>query len=100
MIDLKIKIIGILYIMCFGFVANSQNDKLTIPKLSEELLEDGWHRKEIDRLTQFYIHENSGIISSKDKEYTPRPLPNNADQLDLKKFNSWLELYAVEYKKY
>ncbi|TXE05983.1 hypothetical protein ES711_14190 [Gelidibacter salicanalis] len=68
--------------------------------MSNKLLKEGWHRKEIDQLMQFYIQQNSGIGSKKDQEFAPLPAPNLWKHIKFSKFKDYLKTNLKAYEDF
>ena len=93
------KYIALIFAISIAFSLHAQ-EKETLPNLYQQLLNEGWHRKEIDRLSQSYIQENSGIGSRKDKAGMPLPVPNSQLLENLSQIHHWADQYREEYEKF
>jgi len=87
----------LLGLMCFIVPTNAQQTK-TLPNVNQQLLDEGWHRKEIDRLLHIYIQENSGLPSKKDAPGTPQPQLNQNLLENLDQIHLWANEYRDDYK--
>ena len=93
-----VKKISLLFLLSFITLPNlAQEKENKTSKLTNELLKDGWHRKEIDQLMQFYIQENSGVGSKKDKAFAPLPSPNLLMNIEFTTFKDYLNNYLEAY---
>ena len=93
------KFIALIFVISNAFSLHAQ-ERDTLPNLYQQLLNEGWHRKEIDRLSQSYIQENSGIRSRKDKAGTPLPVPNSQLLENISQIHKWADQYREEYEKF
>ncbi|TKG96432.1 hypothetical protein EYV94_04055 [Puteibacter caeruleilacunae] len=87
------------YALCCTLTLQAQKS-VSYPKLIKQLQDEGWHRKEIDRLLQTYIHESSGIGSKKDAAGTPLPVPNVNMLRDISQVHQWVEQYRLSYDNF
>ncbi len=93
------KFIALVFAISIAFSLHAQK-KENLSNLYQQLLDEGWHRKEIDRLSQSYIQENSGIGSRKDKAGTPLPIPNSQLLQNLSQVHKWADLYSEDYENF
>jgi photosystem II stability/assembly factor-like uncharacterized protein len=95
---MKINFIWVLFCaLSFTFSAKAQKSSPQ-KTIQQQLLEEGWHRKEIDRLMQDFVSQNSGIPSKKDMHGVPMPKPNLLR--DIVNVHQWADDYRDEYKKF
>ena len=93
------KFIALIFAISIAFSLHAQK-KEGLSNLYQQLLDEGWHRKEIDRLTQSYMQENSGIGSRKDKAGTPLPVPNSELLQDRSQIHKWADRYSEAYENF
>lgn len=85
-----------LSILFISQLLTSQNQK-ELATISKELLKEGWHRKEIDKVLQVYLQRNSRILGPNKNVYQPLPKANFDDDKDLEDFHKWIENYKLDY---
>jgi photosystem II stability/assembly factor-like uncharacterized protein len=68
-----------------------------LPKLYQQLLDEGWHRKEIDQLMQSYLQQSSGLPSPKNHPATPLPSPNWDLLENVSQIHTWANEYQDAY---
>lgn len=78
---------------------NAQNNA-NQPVIYKQLKKEGWHRKEIDQLTQFYVQHNSCFISSKSPNSMPLPVQNEEMLKDISQVHNWIDKYSSNYKTF
>jgi photosystem II stability/assembly factor-like uncharacterized protein len=92
------KIISFLFV-CF-FIGRDVlgQEKTECPKLVQQLIDEGWHRREVDQLLQNYMHSNSGL--SKELEFLGLPEPKQAMLKDIELLHIWADQYQKDYKNF
>ncbi|WP_430812704.1 MULTISPECIES: LamG-like jellyroll fold domain-containing protein [unclassified Carboxylicivirga] len=92
--------ISTMLILLLGVIpAKAQHEK-SLPKLYQQLLDEGWHRKEIDQLMQSYLQEVSGLPSKKDLPGTPLPKPNPQLLENVAQVHLWANRYRQAYETF